>query len=422
MFDMAKLLVDWNDPKLPDKARQFFLELYAEKRAESLARHANRTVPSAAPRGAPIFSLDADNLPDDILEKQEFVDLLSLRDSAKKTLATVMPETVDAETAATTIIRRALLYTTIQYSQRPIWFLLFDKRFNPANPVQIDATGAFDFSNSEESDRQQLTELSKCAALCNIMLRPLRPNVTFARELESLHTAGIVFFNTAQILFPINEVAKCSMAFTLLLSHFGSTDGCDYVANFIRRRKTMFRKIVEWQRNGGQLSPAQMQRAVENGIRASGLTQKVEQLTDQTDRNTKVVANMDRRQKTLFDYLKKTIGGFIKLFRPNAPQPSRERVAAELNLSDRYACLSRITEPHRSQIKAVIDHTVKHPIVHRQKKRDDYTLANAVREVWNANEAKWSHISGVYETFEQLKAACYNLQQKGDTDPFAYVK
>ena len=64
MFDMAKLLIDWNDPKLPDKARQFFLELYAEKRAESLARHANRTVPSAA-----------------------------------------------------------LLYTTIQYSQRPIWFL-----------------------------------------------------------------------------------------------------------------------------------------------------------------------------------------------------------------------------------------------------------------------------------------------------------
>ena len=144
----------------------------------------------------------------------------------------------------------------------------------------------------------------------------------------------------------------------------GSTDGCDYVANFIRRRKTMFRKIVEWQRHGGQLSPAQMQRAVENGIRASGLTQKVEQLTDQTDRNT---------------------------------------------------------EPHRSQIKAVIDHTVKHPIVHRQKKRDDYTLANAVREVWNANEAKWSHISGVYETFEQLKTACYNLQQKPD-DPFTYKK
>lgn len=181
----------------------------------------------------------------------------------------------------------------------------------------------------------------------------------------------------------------------------------------------MFRKIVEWQRNGGQLSPEQMQRAVENGIRASGLTQKVEQLTDQTDRNTKVVANMDRRQKTLFDYLKKTIGGFIKLFRPNAPQPSRERVAAELNFSKRYACLSRITEPHRSQIKAVIDHTAKHPIIYGAKTRDAYTLSNAVRDVWNANESKWSRISGVYETFEQLKAACYNLQQESD-DPFTY--
>ena len=183
----------------------------------------------------------------------------------------------------------------------------------------------------------------------------------------------------------------------------------------------MFRKIIEWQRNGGQLSPAQMQRAVENGILASGLTQKVEQLTDQTDRSTKVVANMDRRQKTLLDYLKKTIDGFTKLFRPSAPPPSRERVAAELNLNKRYACLSRINEPHRSQIKAVIDHTAKHPIVHRQKKRDDYTLANAVREVWTANESKWSRISGVYETFEQLKAACYNLQQKSN-DPFTYKK
>ena len=74
---------------------------------------------------------------------------------------------------------------------------------------------------------------------------------------------------------------------------------------------------------------------------------------------------------------------------------------------------------YRGMLKDVVDYTLKHPIVHRGKTRDDFTLANAAHAVWNTRHAIWEKTPGSFETFNQLKAACYNLQQAKD-DPFAY--
>ena len=83
-----------------------------------------------------------------------------------------------------------------------------------------------------------------------------------------------------------------------------------------------------------------------------------------------------------------------------------------------YAAVT-VPEPRRSQLIAVIDYTMTHPIVHDGKSRDEFTLSNAVRAVWNMNHRKWELVKGGYETFEALKSACYGLQKKSN-DPFRY--
>ena len=83
-----------------------------------------------------------------------------------------------------------------------------------------------------------------------------------------------------------------------------------------------------------------------------------------------------------------------------------------------YAAVT-VPEPRRSQLIAVIDYSMTHPIVHDGKSRDEFTLSNAVRAVWNMNHRKWELVKGGYETFEALKSACYGLQKKSN-DPFRY--
>lgn len=76
-------------------------------------------------------------------------------------------------------------------------------------------------------------------------------------------------------------------------------------------------------------------------------------------------------------------------------------------------------EPRRSQLIAVIKYTFDHPIDHDSKSRDAFTLAHAVRAVWQKNHAAWERVPGGYETFDALKGACYGLQKK-QNDPFRY--
>ena len=85
-------------------------------------------------------------------------------------------------------------------------------------------------------------------------------------------------------------------------------------------------------------------------------------------------------------------------------------VGRMLAAADRYACLARTKEPHRSQLKAVIDHTEKHPVIREGRHKDDYTLGKAALDVWNKNKGKWSNVKGTFDRFEDFKSACYHLR------------
>ena len=85
---------------------------------------------------------------------------------------------------------------------------------------------------------------------------------------------------------------------------------------------------------------------------------------------------------------------------------------------DPYAAVT-VGEPRRSQLIEVIDYTATHPIVHDSKSRDEFTLSNAARAVWNLRHKTWESTKGGYETFTALKDACYGLQKK-QNDSFKY--
>ena len=422
---MVSIQINWNDPLLPDKAREFFLAFHKEIRAEALAKKTKQikqaSTHSDVPKGTS-FSLDLSNLPEDYLEAPHFTKLMSAYIQANQALETPPQETDDAETAAIDIIRRHLLNISTLIIYRLFLFLMLDKRFNPTSPIQVNAVGAFDFIGSAKEDYEQIAALFGYATLYGFITHSLPANARFANELETLHLAGDIFFDTARTIFPVDAIAKCHCAFSMLIANFGKPDEHDLVTNFARHLKTMSRAIIEWQHHGGQVTNEQPNHSVDEiATSVDHLRQGISCLTDSVNSNTKVIANMDRRQKNFLTHLRRIFDGFIKIFRPRAKPPTREQVVAVLSPTKRYACLDRIDEPHRSQIKAVIDHTCKHPIVFGSKNRDEYTLASAARDVWNKNESRWSHVSGCFQTYDQLKAACYNLQGKPN-DPFVYQK
>lgn len=102
----------------------------------------------------------------------------------------------------------------------------------------------------------------------------------------------------------------------------------------------------------------------------------------------------------------------------------REDVESAFRNVKRYDCLSRVKEPHRSQIKAVIDYTLNHPIVFTKDRKFDkgsLSLSEAVQIVFNQNIAKWELVPGAWVDFESLKVACYEYRGK-DNDPYNYAK
>ena len=160
----------------------------------------------------------------------------------------------------------------------------------------------------------------------------------------------------------------------------------------------MYRAIANWRENGGTVTPAVTETAVK------AIEAKIDEMRSSVEANTRAVANMDRRQKKFFTFL----------------NPVQQKLAAIFHRKDKdpYAAVT-VPEPRRSQLIEVIDYTMTHPIVHDSKSRDEFTLSNAARAVWNLRHKTWESTEGGYETFGALKGACYGLQKK-QNDPFRY--
>lgn len=394
---------------------------YNRARGEERSRSCRLDVvqPEKPASGVTQFQLGSEDFPDEdiTLEGVEF--LVSTWDRVRARLRAPLPEVEDGRGALVEILRRHVLAVASTYLHRTILFLACDRRYHPEGTVRIDAVDLL--SERLFNLPTRLESMAQVAALCRGAFPDRSPPTLLADELRVLGLAGGVFFDTLDAAFDLKAGRKCRTAFDLMLLTVGEPTCAAMVADYVRRHRALYRALVGVRENGGAVSSPTV-----DGGAVRALERKVQDLeralsanTQAVAENSRTVANMDRRQRTLLATMKAALAGFVKLFRPAAPAPTRERVAAALTPSDRYACLVRIAEPHRSQLKAVIDLTERRPIVLRGRTRDDFTLSRAARVVWDKNGKDWSKVPGAFETFDQLKAACYNLQGRAD-DPFYY--
>lgn len=145
-------------------------------------------------------------------------------------------------------------------------------------------------------------------------------------------------------------------------------------------------------------------------------------ITDRLDETQRIVRDIRRDSGWLRTRFTALCTGFARWFQPR-PRAFREDVQEAFRKAHRYDCLARVSEPHRTQIMAVVDYTYDHPIVREKDRKfgkDQISLSEAVREVLNANLVKWRRVQGAWTDFESLKAACYAYRGRED-DPYKYA-
>ena len=406
------------DTKLAVDLCEAFLPEYRKLQSEEKAAPRDEVaLPSAASTHRIVFNLNMENFPEEAIT-YEGVQLLSetwkeIDTSVKRPFEDV----ADGREAVAVILRRHILALAQSYLLRLALFLACDRMFHPEGDFQVDAYRVWGVDVDDLQTRYLMMILA--ADVLNAAYSDLPRNGCIANELRLLQLAGGIFFDVCEEVFNVKPVARCRTGFNLLVQSVGTPSAHERVANYSRRHKTMYRSIVEWIANGGRVESKDIAHGVRNNEELQTLIDEVKNNTRAIDDNTRAVANMDRRLRIFLDKVKKVINAFLLPFRSGSQTSSRGQVAGALADADRYACLARTKEPHRSQLKAVIDYTWKNPIVHEGKRKGDFTLAAAVRAVWNTNRENWSKVEGTFDRFEDLKSACYNLRERDD-DPFTY--
>ena len=357
------------------------------------------------------FRIGTNDFPEEAISSSGVSFLLSTLTKVDRILRSPLPKAADWASACLELTRRYTLGLANIYLVWTAFFLACDKRFNPGSIVAIDAADAFDGDANDFSLRLEC--LTKVTAFICPILDESFPCAFLAGELRVLQLAAAAFFDMLENVFGLPSVGKCRIGFDRLMQAFGTQDAIGLVFNCIRRHRTMFREIrtaeTAPRTAGGGVS--------ETMIRE--LNEKVDNLEVGFERHAKSVeksvTKVDRRMKEALIFFKTMIGGFIRSFRPGLPPPTREKLSAALLPPERYACLARVKEPHRSQIKAVIDYTWNgHPVAFNSKSRSVYTLSDVVGDVWRTNESKWSKVPGTFATEEDLRSACYHIAGKAD--------
>ena len=340
-----------------------------------------------------IFSMSAEDVPEEALSRESYTFLADTYHDLSETVKKPLAAAPGAAAVAAALLGRQALILARRYLSRALYFILIDKRYHPEAQIRVDARSTFGYNAKLPQDLQNLVKLSAEA-------RGLMPSIpsAVAEELRMLHLCADIFFELLERVFPLREIGKCRMGFSLLMRAIGTSAEAGALSNYERRHKTMYRAILNWQENGGAPEPNAMGKAVKD------LSAKVDEMKSSVEANTRTVANMDRRQKKFFTLL----------------APVQQKIAAFIHRKEKdpYAAVT-VPEPRRSQLIEVIVYTMAHPIVHDGKSRDEFTLSNAARAVWNLRHKTWESTEGGYETFGALKGACYGLQKK-QNDPFRY--
>lgn len=404
--DMADLATTWDDPDLAVKAKRCFLDNYRENYTQYLASEPKQEK-TTSERPGQIFDLSIDHYPEDVISPGSIRYLLRTHHLLKETLKRIPPKEVTAEEAAVIQIRRAILVSARTLLHRLIFFLMMDSRVTVnAFKFQVNGDNLLKF---DDNFRKSFAEMTKAAILCNVIFADQPINSAFVEELSIFSNSIAVFFSTFDNIYDNKAIRKCRIGFEEYLQNFGTTDALAAADNCLRRLKTMYLEITK---SKGILKPA-----LKDDDKLKAIEAQCAMLSDKMEKMTQAVEKFDRRQTDFLAKIKQYLNAFVKLFVPGRKPPTREALVGVM--ADRYQGLSRISEPHRSQIKAVVDLTYVRPVVREFKHKDDFTLATAAKVVWDKNHEKWELIKGSYETYEQFKAACYNLRDK-DHDPFHY--
>lgn len=344
-----------------------------------------------------MITVGLSDLPEELIEREGFRFLLTAYHRAETELSSPLPKEMDPKTFLLAVNRLALA-STLSFVLSTMLVLTRDPRFYCFDADKLNFTHRFPLF------------------VKSVLIAGVIDEGRFPPALHLLEQSAALFFDVIESLFAVPSIAKCRKGFNLVMQSLGGKESFDLADNFIRRFKTMAREIDEV-----KSAPKPTLDLANLRSQLGEISGKLDAVTQAVGANTRTVANMDRRQQTVLKFVKDAISGFIRLFKPSAPSPSREAAKFALNPANRYRCLERFSEPRRSQIKAVIDYTLKHPVVYEEKHKGDFTLANAARKVWEKESPKWLKFPGSFENFDQLKASCYNLREKAD-DPFRYAK
>ena len=339
------------------------------------------------------FSIRADDLPQDEVPTESFCFLMDTYRRLERLLNAPCPEVPDEKSAAIGLIRHFAQVMARLYLQRVLFFIVIDRRYRTFGGYAFDAHKLLGTGRLPPV----IVSLTSLTAAAAYFFPQSELSAAVANDLLTLQQSADFFFGTFDIIFDLKEIRKCHVGFNRMMQTLWSVTSSAQAQNLIRRHKTLYRAVENWQVNGGTSRETAAEAVREMEKRLSALQESV-------DANTRTVANMDRRQKSFFNCLK----------------PLREKLAAFVQKAkkDPFAAVT-VPEPRRSQLIAVIKYTLAHPIEYDSKTRDAFTLSDAVRAVWQKNHAVWEKVPGGYETFDALKGACYGLQQK-QNDPFRY--
>ena len=361
------------------------------------------------------FRFGKDDFPEEAISASGVSFLLSTLLRVDAILRTPLPEAKEWLSASVALCRRYTLGLANVYLVWTAFFLACDRRFNPQGAVALDATEAFDVDANEFPLRLEC--LAKAAAFISPLLKEALPCEFLAGELRTLQLSAAAFFGVLETVFGSPSVGKCRIGFERLMQALGTGDAVGLVSNCLRRHRTMQREIC----GAKSASRPAGDPALETSLRElreqnAAIVKSLDGVRADIAQNAKSVAKLDRRMKESLTSFKTMIGGFVRLFRPGQSPSTREKAQAALLPSERYACLSRITNmAHKSQVKAVIDYTWNgHPVSFGDRSRSVYTLSDAVGDVWRANEAKWAKVADAFATERDLRAACYNIAEKAD--------
>ena len=395
------------------------VSIYEGLRMESLDWGRARLARGAGPERTELpvvakFCIGKDDFPEEAISASGVSFLLSTLVQVDAILRTPLPEAKDWLSASVVLCRRYTLGLANIYLVWTAFFLACDRRFNPQGAVALDATRAFDVDANEFPLRLEC--LAKATAFISPLLKEALPCEFLAGELRTLQLSAAAFFGVLETVFGLLSVGKCRIGFERLMQALGTKDAVGLVSNCLRRHRTMQRDIC----GAKSASHPACDPALEASLRElkeqnEAIVKSLDDVRADVAQNTKSVAKLDRRMKESLTSFKTMIGGFVRLFRPGQTPSTREKAQAALLPSERYACLERVKEPHRSQIKAVIDYTWNgHPVSFGDKSRSVYTLSDAVGDVWCANESKWAKVSGTFAMERDLRSACYNIAEKAD--------